>query len=97
MGPSTGRFHVDAQQSATQPVPRPGNCVVGAAGVEPELLMLDVTDAQRPRARPLSAALARIVRGRAVDERFIAGQMRHGPRGAAEPRDSSAVGEVQCH
>jgi cobaltochelatase CobN len=46
--------------------------------------MLDVTDPQRPRARPLAAALARIVRGRAVNPRFIAGQMRHGPRGAAE-------------
>jgi cobaltochelatase CobN len=28
--------------------------------------------------------LARIVRGRAINPRFIAGQMRHGPRGAAE-------------
>ena len=32
----------------------------------------------------LSAALARIVRARAINPRFIAGQMRHGPRGAAE-------------
>jgi cobaltochelatase CobN len=46
--------------------------------------MLDLTDPQRPRARPLAAALARIVRARAVSPRFIAGQMRHGPRGAAE-------------
>jgi cobaltochelatase CobN len=43
-----------------------------------------MTDPQKPRARPLSAALARIVRSRAVNPRFIAGQMRHGPRGAAE-------------
>jgi len=28
--------------------------------------------------------LARIVRVRAINPRFIAGQMRHGPRGAAE-------------
>jgi cobaltochelatase CobN len=49
-----------------------------------DLVMLDVTDPQRPRARTLSASLARIVRGRAVNPRFIAGQMRHGPRGAAE-------------
>ncbi len=49
-----------------------------------DLVMLDVTDPQRPRARPLSAALARIVRARAINPRFIAGQMRHGPRGAAE-------------
>jgi cobaltochelatase CobN len=53
-------------------------------GGAPDLIMLDVTDPQHPRARPLSTALARIVRGRAVDARFIAGQIRHGPRGAAE-------------
>jgi cobaltochelatase CobN len=49
-----------------------------------DLVMLDVSDPQRPRARTLSTALARIVRGRAINPRFIAGQMRHGPRGAAE-------------
>jgi cobaltochelatase CobN len=49
-----------------------------------DLVMLDVTDPQRPRARALSAALARIVRARAINPRFIAGQMRHGYRGAAE-------------
>jgi cobaltochelatase CobN len=49
-----------------------------------DLVMLDVTDPHRPRARTLSAALARIVRARAIDPRFIAGQMRHGYRGAAE-------------
>ena len=49
-----------------------------------DLIMLDVTDPQRPRARTLSAALARIVRVRAINPRFIAGQMRHGYRGAAE-------------
>jgi len=55
-----------------------------AFGRAPDLIMLDVTDPQRPRARPLDAALARIVRARAINPRFIAGQMRHGPRGAAE-------------
>ena len=49
-----------------------------------DLVMLDTTDPQRPRARTLSAALERIVRARAVNPRFIAGMMRHGPRGAAE-------------
>ncbi len=49
-----------------------------------DLVMLDITDPQRPRARTLSAALARIVRARAINPHFIAGQMRHGPRGAAE-------------
>ena len=53
-------------------------------GRSADLVMLDMTDPQRPRARTLSAALARIVRARAVNPRFIAGQMRHGPRGAAE-------------
>jgi len=49
-----------------------------------DLVMLDLTDPQRPRARSLATALARIVRARAINARFIAGQMRHGPRGAAE-------------
>jgi cobaltochelatase CobN len=49
-----------------------------------DLVMLDVTDPQRPRARSLAATLARVVRARAINPRFIAGQMRHGPRGAAE-------------
>jgi cobaltochelatase CobN len=53
-------------------------------GRSPDLVMLDTTDPQRPRARSLAAALARIVRARAINPRFIAGQMRHGPRGAAE-------------
>ena len=53
-------------------------------GRSADLVMLDMTDPQRPRARTLSVALARIVRARAVNPRFIAGQMRHGPRGAAE-------------
>src|SRR5215471_15383507 len=53
-------------------------------GRAPDLVMLDATDPRRPRARPLSQALARIVRGRAINPRFIAGMMRHGPRGAAE-------------
>jgi cobaltochelatase CobN len=55
-----------------------------ALGRAADLVMLDLTDPQRPRARTLSAALARIVRARAINPRFISGQMRHGPRGAAE-------------
>jgi cobaltochelatase CobN len=49
-----------------------------------DLIMLDTDDPRQPRARTLSTALARVVRGRAVSPRFIEGQMRHGPRGAAE-------------
>jgi cobaltochelatase CobN len=53
-------------------------------GRAPDLIILDTTDPARPRARSLSAALARIVRSRAANPKFIAGQLRHGPRGAAE-------------
>jgi cobaltochelatase CobN len=53
-------------------------------GRDADLVMLDTTDPNRPRARTLDAALARIVRGRATNPRFIEGQMRHGARGAAE-------------
>ena len=53
-------------------------------GAAPDLVMLDVTDPARPRARPLPQALARLVRGRATSPKFIEGMMRHGARGAAE-------------
>lgn len=53
-------------------------------GCEADLVVLDTTDPNRPRARPLAKALARIVRGRATNPRFIEGMMRHGARGAAE-------------
>jgi cobaltochelatase CobN len=53
-------------------------------GRAPALITLDVTDPARPRARALPAAIARVVRARAINPRFIEGQMRHGPRGAAE-------------
>src|SRR5215468_2842147 len=55
-----------------------------ALGRAPDLIILDTIDPARPRARSLSAALARIVRSRAANPKFIAGQLRHGPRGAAE-------------
>jgi cobaltochelatase CobN len=55
-----------------------------ALGHDADLIVLDTTDPARPRARPLHAALARIVRGRAVNPHFIDGMMRHGARGAAE-------------
>ncbi|MDB5414732.1 MAG: cobaltochelatase subunit CobN [Rubritepida sp.] len=52
-------------------------------GTTPLLISLDTTDPARPRARPLAAQIARLVHGR-TSPRFIAGQMRHGPRGASE-------------
>ena len=57
---------------------------VKALGGKADIIALDTTDPARPRARSISEAITRIVRGRAVSPRFIAGQMRHGPRGAAE-------------
>ena len=53
-------------------------------GGSPDLVMLDTTNPDTPRARPLSQALARIVRARAISPVFIEGMMRHGARGAAE-------------
>ena len=61
-----------------------GFAAAGAAlGRSAHLVVLDTTDPDRPRARPLKEALARLVHGR-VSSRFITGQMRHGPRGASE-------------
>lgn len=61
-----------------------GFAAAGAAlRAKPHLVVLDTTDPARPRARPLAEALTRLVHGR-VSATFIAGQMRHGPRGAAE-------------
>jgi cobaltochelatase CobN len=53
-------------------------------GRAPDFIVLDTTNSERPRARTLPQALARIVRGRATNRRFIEGMMRHGARGAAE-------------
>lgn len=49
-----------------------------------DVIALDTTDPFRPRARSITEAVTRVVRARAVNPSFIAGQMRHGPRGAAE-------------
>jgi cobaltochelatase CobN len=48
------------------------------------VIALDTTDPAKPKARSISEAVTRVVRARAINPRFIAGQMRHGPRGAAE-------------
>ncbi len=57
---------------------------VAALGGKADLVVLDTTDPARPRARSLAEAVTRVVRARATNPRFIAGQLRHGPRGAAE-------------
>ena len=48
------------------------------------LYHLDATRPGAPRARALSEEIARTVRARAADPRWVAGMMRHGFRGAAE-------------
>jgi cobaltochelatase CobN len=53
---------------------------LAALGRSADLIALDTTDPARPRARSVGEAVTRVVRARAVNPRFIAGQMRHGPR-----------------
>ncbi len=60
------------------------SAAVAALGGKADIIALDTTDPARPKARSVSEAVTRVVRARAVNPRFIAGQMRHGPRGAAE-------------
>jgi cobaltochelatase CobN len=57
---------------------------VAALGGKADIIALDTTDPHRPRARSVTEAITRVVRARAINPRFIDGQMRHGPRGAAE-------------
>ncbi|MBT9370558.1 cobaltochelatase subunit CobN [Rhizobium sp. CSW-27] len=57
---------------------------LAALGGKADLIALDTTDPQKPRARSVTEAVTRVVRARAINPRFITGQMRHGPRGAAE-------------
>ncbi len=53
-------------------------------GARPTLYHLDSTAPGTPRVRPLEQEIARSLRGRAANPRWLAGQMRHGHRGAAE-------------
>jgi cobaltochelatase CobN len=48
------------------------------------LYHVDTTNLDAPRMRTLAEEIARVVRGRAANPRWLAGQMRHGFRGAAE-------------
>ena len=57
---------------------------LAALGRSADVIALDTTDPARPHARSLKEALTRVVRARAINPRFIEGQMRHGPRGASE-------------
>ena len=53
-------------------------------GGAPALYRADTTQPHKSLVRPLAEEIARVLRGRAVNPRWIAGQMRHGHRGAAE-------------
>lgn len=51
---------------------------------DPVLYHLDISRPDAPQSRQLAEEIARIVRARAANPRWIAGQMRHAYRGAAE-------------
>jgi cobaltochelatase CobN len=53
-------------------------------GNRPALYHVDTTALEQTRVRTLREELARVARARAANPRWIAGQMRHGYRGAAE-------------
>ncbi len=53
-------------------------------GNDPELYHLDTSATGAPRARRLSEEIARVVRGRLTNPRWIAGMLAHGHRGVAE-------------
>jgi len=53
-------------------------------GNDPELYHLDTSQTEAPKARRLAEEIARIVRGRLTNPRWIAGMLEHGHRGVAE-------------
>ncbi|SJM35738.1 cobaltochelatase subunit CobN [Mesorhizobium delmotii] len=60
------------------------SAALATLGKNADVIVLDTTDPQKPKPRSIGEAVSRVVRARAVNPRFIAGQMRHGPRGASE-------------
>ncbi|TGT42194.1 cobaltochelatase subunit CobN [Mesorhizobium sp. M8A.F.Ca.ET.165.01.1.1] len=60
------------------------SAALAALGRNADVIVLDTTDPQKPKPRSVGEAVSRVVRARAVNARFISGQMRHGPRGASE-------------
>lgn len=55
-----------------------------ALGATPAVYHVDATRPDSPKARTLPEEIARVMRGRAANPRWIAGQMRHHHRGGAE-------------
>ena len=64
------------------------SAALAALGRNADVIVLDTTDPQKPKPRSVAEAVGRVVRARAVNRRFIDGQMRHGPRGASEFAES---------
>ena len=62
-----------------------------ALGGTPALYHLDTANPDRPVPRTVAEEVRRVVRGRAANPRWIAGQMRHGYRGAGEVARSVAA------
>lgn len=60
------------------------SAALAALGKSADVIVLDTTDPAKPKPRSVSEAVTRVVRARALNRRFIEGQMRHGPRGASE-------------
>lgn len=60
------------------------SAALAVLGRNADVIALDTTDPGRPRARSVVEAVTRVVRARAINPRFIEGQLRHGPRGASE-------------
>jgi cobaltochelatase CobN len=63
-----------------------GGFVAAAAvlGNEPELYHLDTSRPETPKARRLAEEIARVVRGRLTNPRWLAAMLAHGHRGVAE-------------
>ncbi|MEL7047919.1 MAG: cobaltochelatase subunit CobN, partial [Pseudomonadota bacterium] len=55
-----------------------------ALGVTPELYQIDTSQTGAPKARKVSEEIARLVRARLVNPRWIEGMLGHGARGVAE-------------
>jgi cobaltochelatase CobN len=55
--------------------------------VKPKLYHLDISFDGKPRVRSTNQELARIIRGKLSDDRWVSGMMDHGYRGAAEITD----------
>ena len=53
-------------------------------GREPTLYLLDTSRPEAPKARRLTEEIARVVRGRLTNPRWLAGMLAHGHRGVAE-------------